>query len=401
MAIWLQWEAQFKRAKEPNLEKARKRLMNQIQGKNIQKECNTMASILNQIIHSNDFDNFSNQLLQKIIQSSNIDTNSLGDINFKTNRGKSAGFALKSSEASAKWAQFYSLSNSMSKEQQRMMLADPNSQLSQIKLEAQRLSGKLTSLKGQILESFLYAIGAAVEAEAIDMAENRATEIVVDLIKTKLPNILISGGEDLIKTQGSKSSSINITIGDTFIKKISSQGKVDTEVPSPFLDGTKWFASAKNYSSLRDIELLGKGSIIGLISQGFNSKESKYIYNAFTIPESNWTSVNMHQLKQIFAIQALIGQKADEVKANVLVLSINNNKNPIRVISTYALLDKIFNDTKMSHTAFKFNPQLESLLPTGDSSARQQQPNNILNNMVISISLNRSAVTAKYISQLG
>jgi hypothetical protein len=69
---------------------------------------------------------------------------------------------------------------------------------------------------------------------------------------------------------------------------------VDTEVPSPFLDGTKWFASAKNYSSLRDIELLGKGSIIGLISQGFNSKESKYIYNAFTIPESNWTSVNMH-----------------------------------------------------------------------------------------------------------
>jgi hypothetical protein len=53
-----------------------------------------------------------------------------------------------------------------------------------------------------------------------------------------------------------------------------------------------------------------------------------------------------------------------------LVLSINSNKNPIRVISTYGLLDKVFNDTKMSHDAFKFNPQLEGLLPTGNSGAR-------------------------------
>lgn len=375
--------------------------MDQIEGKNIQQECNMMASILNQVIHSGNFETFSNELLQKVIQATNYDISPLGEIGFKTSGGKSQTLALKSSEASIKWAQFHQKTSGMSKEQQKMMLADKNSDLSKIKKEASSLSGKLNLMKGQILESFLQAISAAIEAESIDMAEAGATDVVVELLKNKLPNVLITGGEDLVKTPGSKSSSINVIIGDTFIKKISSQKKVDVEVPSPFLDGTKWFASAKNYSSLQDISLIGNGSLIGLISQGFNSKESKYVCNAFTIPTSNWTSVNMQQLKQIFAIQALIGQKADEVKANVLVLSINSRpKNPISVISTHALLDKVFNDTKLQHSAFKFNPQLENLLPVGDGTARKQEPSNILNNIAISIALNRSVIAAKYISQL-
>lgn len=399
MSLWLQWQAQFKRAKQPDLNKIRKRLLDQIEGKNIQQECNNMSNILNQIIQSNDFDQLGNELLAKVVEASNIDLNTTGQISFKT--GANKNLSIKSAEASAKWREFYQTANKMTEIQKQQALANPDSTLSAIKRDAQRLSGMLNPIKGQLLESFLYAIGAALEEEAVNVAEASSTNLVVDMINKNLKNVIINGGQDLVKTQGGEQSTISVIIGDEFIKKIHSQGKVDVTVPSPFLDGTKWYASAKNYSSLRDVEILGNGSLIGLISESFiKPKESKYVYNAFSIPDSEWTSVNMHQLKQIFTIQALTGQKSNEIKANALVLSLNNLKKPIRVISTYALLNKIFENNKDFGSAVKFKPQLESLIPTGDKTARTMEPNNILNNMNISIALSKSVLSLKYIKNL-
>ena len=395
MSIWLQWQAQFNAAQPPQLQKIRDKLISQIEGQNIQQECNVLSNILNQIANDASFESFNKELLQQVLLASNSSMiKELGEISFK----KNSAFGLKSSVIAEKWQQCRILSAQMTEEQRKKELSDPNSTISKLRAEAYSLLSKLNKIKGQYLESYLQALSHTFQGEAIGVAEQSAKNIVLDFVKQKIPNMVLTP-EDTI-TQGQQSSTIDVIIGNEYLKTITSQNKVDVTIPSPFLNGTTWYASAKNYSNLRDIELLGKGSLIGLISQGFGpGKESKYVYNAFTIPESDWTSVNIHQLKQIFAAQALIGQKNSETKANVLVISINTNKNSIRAISTYALLEKMFNDTVIEN-GFKFNPILEATLPIGDGGARLNEPDKILNKMTISIALNRQVIMAKYIATL-
>ena len=400
MSLWLQWQKQFSQAKPPALQKVRDNLLQQIEGQNIQAECNMLSQTLNSLIRSVEFQQFGNDLLNTIVANSNIDLSSLGQISFKTSKGMNQNLALKSSAASAKWREFSTLASTMSQEQKKMELANPESSLAIKRAEALSLNGKLNHIKKQLMESLLLAVNNTFEAEAIEVAEQGATNTLAELLKTKLPNILISGGEDLLHTQGSETGQVRVVIGETYLKTITTQKKVDVTVQSPFLEGSKWYISAKNYSTLRDIDLLSKGSLIGLISQSFDARGAKYIYNAFSIPESDWTSVNMHQLKQIFAIQALTGQKAGEIKSNVLALSLNDRTNPIRIISTYALLQKVFNDTQMQNVAFKFSPELSNTVPVGTSGSRKNEPNKLLNNIAISIALNRSAITASYVATL-
>lgn len=355
-----------------------------------------LTQLLNQLAHDSSFQNFSQQILNKTIEAVNFDTSALGEIEIKQGQG----FGLKSSEISAKWQQCAILAKQMSEEQRKKEFANPDSQISILRAEALSLMGKLNSIKGQFLENYLQAMSAIFKTETKAVGQQAAINTIADFVKQQIPNMKITS--DITLTQGQQTSSIDVIIGDEYIKTVTSKGKVDVVMNSPFMDGQKWYVSAKNYAHLRDIDLLGNGSLIGLISQAFGpGKESKYVYNAFTIPDSNWTSVNMHQLKQIFAIQALTGQKNEEIKSNVLVLSINTNKNPIRVISTYALLEKVFNDTNMAQNGFKFRPELESVLPIGSGGARMNRPDLILNQMSVSIALNRSALTAKYVTSLG
>ena len=400
MSLWLQWQKQFSQATPPVLQKVRDNLLQQIEGQNIQAECNMLSQSLNSLIRSVEFQQFGNELLNTIVTNSNIDLSSLGQISFKTSKGMNQNLALKSAAASAKWREFSNLANTMSKEQKKMELANPESSLAIKRAEALSLNGKLNHIKKQLMESLLLAVNNTFATEVIEVAEQGATNALTELLKTNLPNVLVTGGEDLLRTQGSETGQVKVVIGDTYLKTITTQKKVDVTVQSPFLNGSKWYMSAKNYSTLRDIDLLSKGSLIGLISQGFDARGAKYVYNAFSIPDSDWTSVNMHQLKQIFAIQALTGQKAGEVKSNVLVLSLNDRVNPIRIVSTYALLQRVFNDTQMQNTAFKFSPELSNTIPVGTSNSRKNEPNKLLNNIAVSIALNRSTIMARYVATL-
>ena len=404
MSLWLKWKAQFIEAEKPNMVAIKTRLLDQIQGDILQAECKELAKKLNKLVHDVSFEGMSQELLNKIVEASKVKLESLGDIDFKRkyDSKQRANFALTSSELQAAWKQVEKLSEGLSKEQKKIQLKNPESDLSKWQKTAYQLEGRLNKVRGQILESFLAAISETVKLYSKDMIESVATNEVdnlLELLKNKMGEIIIQKGDELVRTEGADKQQVDVVIGDTYIKTINSQKKVDVTIPSPFQDEQSWFISAKNYSRLKDIDLLSNGSILGLLSQGLIPNESKYFYNAFTIPSSSWTTENMHHIKQIFAIQALSGQKANETKANVLVLSINSNKNPIRVVPIKSLINKIIRD-KTQDSAFIFSPNLESLIPSGDTDARNESDIQKVKDYNISIALNRAVLYLSYLNQL-
>lgn len=404
MSLWLKWKAQFIEAEKPNMVAIKTRLLDQIQGDIFQAECNELAKKLNKLIHDVSFEGMSQELLNKIVEASNINLDSLGNIDFKRkyDSKQKANFALTSSELEAAWRQLKKASEGLTEEQKKIQLKNSESDLSKWQKIVNQLEGSLNNIRGQIFESYLNAIGETIKLYSKDMIESVATNEVdnlLKLLKSKMGEVIIQKGDELVQTEGADSQKVDIIIGDTYIKTIDSKKKVDVTIPSPFQDQQSWFISAKNYSKLRNIDLLSNGSILGLLSQGLTPQESKYFYNAFTIPSSNWTTKNIHHIKQIFAIQALSGQKANETKANVLVLSINSNKDPIRVVSIKSLINKIIKD-KTQDSTFIFSPELNSLIPSGDTDARNELDIKKVKDYNISIALNRVVLYLSYLKQL-
>lgn len=397
MSLWLKWRAQFEAATPPSLDKIHQDLYNEITGVT-QQDCNNLATILNKIIRDSSFEVYSKKLVEQIVNASNtLDESMIGEI------GVQAGsLKLQSSGLSSAWGSYRSIQAQMAQVTDPVLYSALEQDLGTAKARAMSINGTLNSLRGQILESFLAGFGQVFQQELAPIAEAGVDEILSTFVKNSSSFFQVLGNVSPTKTQGSAKSSVDIIIGDEYIKTISSSGKVDITLPSPFSDGKDWFVSAKNYSSLsHNLHLLGSGSLIGLLSQGMPAQANKYVYNALTIPsaQSGWLSANLDQIKKIFAIQALTGQKANEVKANVLCLSLGNVKNPIRCISTGSLLSNIFNQG-LTSKAFIFSPQLESSLPIGDGEPRSENIFTTLNNFTVSVELSKDFLKLNYIQTL-
>ena len=414
MSLFLQWKEQFEKAGPgPDLASIYDKLNTQIKGPS-QSQCNFVAELLNQVIQENSFDEYANEILRQIEKaSSSLSENSL-QLSESSNN-----FKITSKEVGRAWAAFYAKEKEI--EENEKMLKNTQgayNELEQLKKIALSANAKLNQARGQFLESFLHGFSLILQGELNSVANNAVGSLLAEFnqgVKNNDVQLLsglvdlgmktIVSSRDLSKTEGSlRGGSVDVVIGEEKIKTISSQQKVDVTIPSPFLDGVDWYVSAKNYSTLRNINILGKGSLVGLISQqGMTASESKYMYNALTIPssKSGWVSSNMDQMKKIFALQALTGQKATENKANVLCLTINDRKKPFRIISIPSLLEKIFEkNSTMAKSAFIFNPELESSLPIGDTDARDASIFNALNNFVVSVELSKAVLTLQYINQL-
>lgn len=400
MGLWLKWEKQFMQAKEPNLQQIHQRILSEIQEGITQESCNSLASLLNQTINNNMFDEFGPQLLQKVVEASNISEAELGDISFATNKkGGRMGLKITSTATQNAWSEFRKYASSLTKEEKELEKNMDDSKYKQLMTYAQSLEGKLNHIRGQILESFLKAAKNTFIDMSTDIAANSTNELLDNFIKGLPKTLRATTSDDLTHTQGSQSQNVEVVIGEQYIKTISSQGKVDETLPSPFLDQQILNISAKNYTRISNINILAGGSLLGLLSQGMSQKENKYVYNAFTIPSSNWVSVNVNQLKKIFATQALIGQKKNETKADVLVLSFNNRKNPITVISISSLLKEICKSNNIDF-AFTFNPEILSAVPLGNGTARQETIFSKVADLKMNVTLNKTVLSAKYISNL-
>lgn len=391
--LWLQWEKQYKKYKKDNdcsnkLKDVHKEMLRQINLTESQAECNAIANKFNHLIHQNGFDNFQQNLLKKLNEEMQFDINGENKVSFigKNNfRITSQRLEINKQEYLNQLKRFQG-----TKEELVQVLNDKESDLYKLKKAVDSENGRLNTIRGQVLESFFKIVSELGNETINKMAEDKLEELM------GLLNIQLLNSKKLSQTKGNDTESINVEINDELIKVISSKIKVDVTLPSPMGGKEEWHSSIKNYSAVRDISLVSNASVIGMISQGMkgNGSLQKYVYNAFTIPSDKGEaldSASLNNLKKMFIIQALSGQKVEETKANVLILSINNSKNPIRIISIPLLYKVGLEDLKLG--LFKFKPEIEEMLPAyNEKTSRPENVFDMVNALTVSVELSKETI---------
>lgn len=389
-SFWLQWRKQFENyGVEPNLTDYHKVMMSQISGVS-QKQCNFVAKGLNEALSllSTENNEWYNQLKEAVVSAGDISEDSLK---------VSDSFKVTTSDLSVAWGRYNQLKKQFENIPQELQSTQAINDLESAKHLALSLQGKINNFKGQILETFLTGLSETFANITSNVAQNNIDEVINQFAQ----GIKTANFKVVTNTEGSqRNESIKLSIDDeTFIMQ-GAQQKVDVTLPSPFQSESSWRISAKNYSSLRDIHLLSGGSFLRLVYSGIqpqNNDVFKFLLNALTIPSSNWTNANLDQLKKIFMIQAIAGGQLNNM-ANVLVITINANKNPFRIISIAALLNSIFETNNLE--AILFTPELESSLPLGSIKSRTNADIEAIKNFKVGATLSKSVLTLSYLSQL-
>ena len=258
------------------------------------------------------------------------------------------------------------------------------------------IGGKVNKYKGDLFEGLLQFIGpyisektATITKEGVKGLLEAATAAVEQ--KTTIKTL----GNDNVET-------ITYTVGDEQVS-ISSQGKTDVVMNLQKFNGEDLFVSAKNYSQIRDIHLLGNANLAGLVSQWEVSNMAKnYFINSMTV----WNTPQdvLEAGKFLFAIQGISGARGIEIKSNALIINIRSRINPIRVISIPAILQDIFkNNTQLNEESetfyFKFDPNPPWFTPTG----LERSPENFKEAVKagkLSISLAKSKIMLSYLRRI-
>ncbi len=255
------------------------------------------------------------------------------------------------------------------------------------------LQGQISTIKGDLFEAFLQMVIPVVAKNVQDLSEQEI-EILINKLQTDISK------PDKIETQGNVPRPVKLEFTDDK-NSISSQGKTDVVVKSPLFNNEQLNISAKNYSALRNIHILSKGNILGMVRQWPVTLEAQdYFLNALTV----WASphATLQAGKMLFAIQGLSGTSSTELKANVLILNINKNKDyPIIVVSIPDILKKIINGTQTNFNRsfqFEFKPELQ-LFKTNQIRT-EEKFNKKINQATVSIKLAKAKITAEYLNQL-
>ena len=345
-------------------EKAKNKLLKSIDNFS-QREANNLANVLNKIINDQNFstEKISQQILSKLPQV--IDKSgeqALANLNID-NRFKVSTKSLDSTwQAYHQKVDFYKKTENLSTEE-----IDKKEDVHLLLKEALKLQGQLNKTQGDVFEVFLQELIPYLGQKLENFGEDQIIPIIENLSKNL-------SSKNHITTQGSQHESIEFVFEEKRIK-ISSQGKIDVNVPAPFLDGNfPLKISAKNYSVLRDVHLLEGASVVGLVSQWpVNQEAKKYFLNGLTTWEKSTPEQLLQYGRILMAIQSLAGKsgKSNEM-ANVLILNVrNNSKNPIRVVSIKDLLDQMDLTNVDDIFTIKFAPQLQ-LFKDGEERTKDQ-----------------------------
>lgn len=385
MTAYPVWKGQ-KSSYYTQYESVRKKMLNSIHTIH-QAEANELSKVLNAIVSDNVFTE--SEIGQKILNHlpSSVDESAqkgLGEINIDNK------FKVKTSASSVAWAQYYAAKNAYEAALEKGMTSiQTEENVNKLKSNALKLQGALNKKQGDVFEVFLQEIIPFLSGKIENFGQVEVNNIINEFSKS-----LDSKG--VIQTQGSQQESITFQFNEEDIK-ISSQGKVDISLPSPFLNSEQILGiSAKNYGTLRNIHLLGGGSVLGLVSQWPTTQTAKnYFLNALTVYEAP-TDV-LVQGRMIFAIQSLIG-RGDAELANMLIINTRNSKNPIRVLSTGALLQEM-NSTNVDNIFnLKFKPQLQ-LFKSSEPRDKITFSNRI-KSLTLDTTLNKKYLYYSYLNKL-
>lgn len=371
---------------------AKTKMISQIENYS-QSDAKKLEDILNQIISSDGFnDNIASQLV--------------GKLDSVVRRGGEQGIykigdnlKVSTPELSAAWAQYHKALN-MYKNDATLAAAGISAEEKAKPLlkQALALQGSLNTIQGDALEGFLQMVLPIVESKVQEVGDIGVESIMAELETT------LKTTQGTIKTLGAQNRTMEVELDDQKWS-IKSQGKVDVSVPAPSIG--KDFAmqiTAKNYSSLRDVSLLGGGSAAGLISQWPVSTAARdHFYNALTVWEG--PEQILAAGRTLFGIQSLIGAGKEEIKANVMILNIRSNKNPIRVISLSALLKDILKQNSNSEIGsgnpfrVEFNPSLQ-LFKKSEGARIEEEFVSRVRNLKVDTHLNKAYLHASYLSGL-
>ena len=389
MVVFEEWQ---KKSYLSEYQKAKTQMIKQI-GNYSQSEARQLETVLNQIVTSTGFnDNIATQLLAKM--------------DSVARRGGEQGLykigenlKVSTDALNQAWSDYHKSLNQYRKDADLAAQGISAEEKAKPLLKrALALQGSLNTIQGDLLESFLQMVLPLIGDQVQDLGE----EVIAQITKSLEDSL--KGMTGSIKTLGAEGRTLDVEL-DGQQWTIKSQGKVDVSVPAPFVgDDFAMQISAKNYSSLRDVSLLGKGSVAGLVSQWPVSSEAKdHFYNALTV----WNSPEqiLAAGRTLFGIQSLIGAGRDEIKANVMILNIRANKNPIRVISLSALLQDILQQNTNSEIGsgnpfrVEFNPALQ-LFKESEGARVEEEFFNRVRGLTVDTHLNKAYLQASYLSGL-
>lgn len=373
---------EFATMSKPSLQQVKDEMMKKINLQADQQQLNNLSTKLNQIVLDQSFKD--NKIFDKIFNK--IPQIVEGGFN-NVKIGAKGG--VYTNESLRKWQEYNTLSTEYNnlKEQKIENLALAQQKEDALR-EALSLQGSLNSLQGQAFESLLQTLLPLVSANVEELSE--------DVVKSLLEAIQ---SKTVIKTKGSDTNTITIDIDEKKVK-ITSQGKIDVEAPSPFIgDNDLLKVSAKNYSKLRDIHLLSKGSVVGLISQWPTTNEVKnYYYNALGV----WhPDTFLQEARFILGIQSLAGRGGDQSElANILILNIRSRNNPISVVSIKSLLQNIdLNPQVNDEAAFKMIFNTLPVFNQGEERSADEFRTKV-SAVTLDTSLNKAYLTLNYLKNL-
>ena len=375
---------QFASIPQPSLQKTKELMMDKINLEADQAQLNTLSTMLNQIVRSEQFE--TSHIAEKILERLPQIVDRGGESAIQ-NLSITNNMKVYTPESSAAWQTYGTLAKQykqvLDQGLEDLSLAQ---QVDDAKRAALSLQGRLSGLSGQAFESLLQVLIPVVKDSVNDVATASINELVGVLDKTMR-----------IETQGTKNEAITFFIGEDEVK-ISSQGKIDVTAESPFIGENDLLKiSAKNYGKLRDIHLLSGGSVVGLISQWPTDNETKnYYYNALGV----WSPhTYLQEARLLFAIQSLAG-RGDSDLANILILNIRSRTNPISVISIKSLLKGIETNPIAGQTAFNMKFNSLPAYAHGELRTDDEEFRNRLSKITLDTTLNKAYLMTKYISQL-
>lgn len=329
---WLiQFEKQpelIKNASAPikQLQRVKKTMLNNLNIIMTQQECQALQDNLNNLIMQEDFNKVSQELLTQITGNKlNIQLTGIG------------GLQTSTPEAAQAWEKYRNYYKQLLEQGQSIK---NNTQLKQYLSQALSTQTTLSQIKGQMFESVLKAI-----SEVGSNTGKKLCEIKVDDLLQRIQASSFS-----YKTQGATQSvmsgTVNLGQGMSYTVNTSSQDKVDVNFSFMSNEGAAYTnigVSAKNYSSLSNIHILSSSPVMNLISQWLGASQvlNSNMLNIMSSKDNPNYSLILNEVKKVFAIQALAGQKIQEQKADILIVNTNQTKKPIRVLSIRALLSQV------------------------------------------------------------
>ena len=371
-----------------NLLEVKNRFLDQINLTMDKRKCQQLENALNQLVRNNYSDEESPELRQQLNQFINKLSNGLANVD-----NKDVIVKENFNVTNRKISEFYKAYSQAKKQGE----TDINSFIAHLEngetidfKQVLSLNSSLNKARGDLLEKALDVIINAAGNEMDKIANLKSSELLKYLEKN--PNI---------KTAGSRM--------ETSSYGVTSQGKVDVEV---LADNTELKISAKNYSNLRNIGLMGKSNGASVLAQW--GAQGNYFMNYVASDEINAKKVDSGYIRavhQILGIQGMVSHKGETSNiANIFVFYNRANKNPFTLVPTKEYLKHLLNKYgekedifDVSYNSFFIKDGEKRLLPPipgyPHNELNELNYENNFNEIVNNFKIAKVVLLAKYINR--